>query len=102
MQIVEINISMTDLIGDDCIYSKFEGTQARVIECESWDKYVSYYKNYDGEPVGHYTSVNGGMIGFVLPKMAEIYGLEYDNHKLTCIVCPFDNNVVKKIACVVE
>jgi hypothetical protein len=99
MQIVEINISMAD-INDNLNYLK--DMQARVIECDSWDKYVSYYTNYNGEPVGNCRSVNGGLAGCVLPKMAEIYDLDYDDHKLTCTVYLFNNHVTKKIACVVQ
>ena len=98
MQIVEINIS--SYIDGNIDY--LADTQARVIECESWDKYISYFTEYNGEAVGDYISINGGLIGFVLPKMAEIYDLDYDDHKLTCTVYNYANQVTKKIACVVQ
>lgn len=99
MQIVEINISMAD-VNDSLNYLK--DMQARVIECESWDKYVSYYTEYDGTPVGDYVSVNCGLAGFVLPKMAEVYDLDYDDHKLTCVVYLSKYHITKRIACVVQ
>lgn len=98
MQIVEINIS--SYIDGNIDY--LADTQARVIECESWDKYVGYFIEYNGEAVGDYISVNGHLIGFVLPKMAEIYDLEYDDHKLICTVYTCVNQAIKKIACVVQ
>ena len=99
MQIVEINMSMADINNSiNCL----KDMQARVIECESWDKYVSYYTKYNGEPIGDYVSVNGGLAGFVLPKMAQIHDLVYDDHKLTCVVYLSDYHITKKIACIVQ
>lgn len=89
MQVAEINMILINMDVKD--------VQARVIECESWDKYVAYFTEYNGEAVGNYVSVNGNLKGFVLPKMAKIYDLEYDDHKLTCTV-----NQTKKISCVVQ
>ena len=40
MQIVEINIS-------PYLDGNIADTQARVIECESWEKYVSYFTEYN-------------------------------------------------------
>ena len=93
MQIVEINIS-------SYVDGKAD-TQARVIECESWDKYVGYFTEYNGEAVGDYISINGNLRGFVLPKMAEVCDLEYDDHKLTCTIYNYANQTIKRIACVV-
>ena len=98
MQIVEINIS--SYIDDNIDY--MADMQARVIECESWGKYVSYFTEYNGEAIGNYTSINGNLTGFVLPKMAEIYDLEYDDHKLACTVYNYANQSTKKIACIVQ
>lgn len=98
MQVVEINIS--SYIDGNIDY--LADMQARVIECESWDEYISYYIKYNGEPMGDYISINGGLRGFVLPKMAEIHDLDYDDHKLTCTVYNYANQAIKKIACVVQ
>ena len=91
MQIVEININ-----------GQLADAQARVIECESWDKYVSYFTEYDWNPVGHYISVNGGLIGYVVPKQSKIYDLEYDDHKLTCTIYNHNKQMILKIACIVQ
>lgn len=98
MQIVEINIS--SYIDDNIDY--MADMQARVIECESWEKYVGYFTEYNGEAIGDYASINGNLIGFVLPKMAEIYDLEYNDHKLVCTVYNYANQPTKKIACIVQ
>lgn len=45
MQIVEINIS--SYIDGNIDY--MADMQARVIECESWEKYVGYFTEYNGE-----------------------------------------------------
>lgn len=94
MQIIEIHINDNiDNLAD---------IQARVIECESWDKYISYFTEYNGDAVGDYISVNGNLRGFVLPKMAKIYDLKYDEHKLICTVYNYANQAFKKIACIVQ
>ena len=98
MQIVEINIS--SYIDGNINY--LADMQARVIECESWGKYISYFTEYNGEAVGDYISINGNLRGFVLPRRAEIYDLECDDHKLTCTVYNYANQATKKIACVVQ
>ena len=98
MQLVEINIS--SYIDGNINY--LADMQARVIECESWGKYISYFTEYNGEAVGDYISINGNLRGFVLPRRAEIYDLECDDHKLTCTVYNYANQATKKIACVVQ
>ena len=95
MKIVEVNCCGNPItsLGD---------IQARVIECNSWEEYVDYYKNYSGEAVGDYTSIDGGLSGFVLPKGAELRRLSYDDHKLCCEVCKYDDINTQKIACIVR
>lgn len=38
----------------------------------------------------------------IYTMMAEIYDLEYDDHKLTCTVYNYANQATKKIACIVQ
>lgn len=100
MQIVEMNISLR--LDNINILDSLEDIQKRIIECESWKQYVNYFLEYNGDPVGYYTSVKCNLIGFVLPKHVKIYDLTYDDHKLTCTVCNWKNQLYKKIACIVQ
>ena len=95
MQIVEINIS-------PYLDGNIADTQARVIECESWEKYVSYFTEYNGKEAGYYNSINGHLNGLVVPSMAAICDLEYNDHQLVCTIYNYKNQPTKKIACIVR
>lgn len=95
MQIVEINIS-------PYLDGNIADTQARVIECESWEKYVSYFTEYNGEEAGDYNSIHGLLNGLVVPGMAAIRDLEYNDHQLVCTIYNYNNQPTKKIACIVR
>ena len=95
MKIVEVN-------GCSNPISSLGDIQARVIECDSWERYVNYYKNYHGEAVGYYTSIYGGLSGFVLPQGVVLHRLSYDDHKLYCEVQRFNGIDAQKIACIVR
>ena len=76
-------------------------TQSRIIECESWDTYVSYFTKYNGNAVGDYTSVDNKLTGFVLPKMVKIYDLNYNDHMLTCLIHTYSDHIIKRVATIV-
>lgn len=94
MKIVETNTrSYFDGNGDHVV---------RTIECESWDKYISYFTEYNGEAVGDYVSIDGNFRGFVVSKWAKICDLEYNDHELSCTILTLTKNTIRKSASVVQ
>ena len=98
MKIVETNTRSYFDINMDYIVD----TQTRIIECESWDKYISYFTEYNGEAAGDYISIDGNFRGIVVPKWAKICDLEYNDHKLSCTILTFTNDTIRKSAGIVQ
>lgn len=78
----------------------FKDHQSRITNIESWDKYVSLFTTYTGEASG--MDYKSSMIGCVLPKMATIKNLKYDDFHLSCDVVLFDGMITKKLAYLVN
>ncbi|MDD2477183.1 MAG: hypothetical protein PHI32_14900 [Dysgonamonadaceae bacterium] len=74
----------------------FEDHQARITNIESWDEYISLYTTYSGEASGR--DYKSSMMGCVLPKMATIKNLKYNDFHLSCEVVLFNGMITKKLA----
>lgn len=81
MLVIETNISY-DNLGDFCDH------QSRVIEVESWEKYIESYTNNSPK------KFNGTMCGYNFFNNYKMSGLQYDEYHLCC---DFDNGT-KKLA----
>lgn len=91
-----VKIIETNLILDD--NNLIQDHQSRVIEVVSWGEYINMFENYNGEPVGDYKCIHGNLIGYSLPKMAEIFNLKYDDKKLNCDLLRMGVMFDKKLA----
>lgn len=74
IQIIETNISYDE-------YGRVQDFQSRVIKYESWEVFVKLFENYKGKSCGY---CEGTMVGNILPKLAKINSLEYDDFHLVC------------------
>jgi len=80
----------------------FKDHQSRVIEFDDWEKYVDFFRNYNGDYVNSCISAYGCLMGVTLPKHATIKNLEYDNYHLSCDVILFDGSISKTLAYLIE
>jgi hypothetical protein len=85
IKIIETNLSIHNETGEVMDH------QSRIIEAESWDKYVDYYFNYiDGFTEMKEFKCLTSLQGRTLPLNAEIKDFKYDEIHLSC-------NVIKHI-----
>ena len=75
--IIETNVSMKDGIAID--------HQSRVVEANSWDDYVEYYKQ-NIEPDREHSKFKSftGLSGDSLPRYGDIIEFKYDDFHLSC------------------
>lgn len=77
IQIIETNLMLDE---------KLNNFQSRVIEVESWDYVVEQFTSSDVvNPKGHY-DIHNRYSGAIVPRMAVIENLEYDDNRLSCNV----------------
>lgn len=87
-----IRIIETNLILDD--NDKIIDHQSRVIEVNSWEKFVNEIKNQ--ETVDR-ISIFGDLRGVTIPKKAKIENLKYDDKTISCDVTTYMGNKIKKL-----
>lgn len=80
IKIIETNISLD-------IDNLMKDHQSRVIEADSWDEYIRYYKqNIETNRNESTFKLLTGLVGSSLPKYGEISELKYDDFHLSCYV----------------
>lgn len=79
-------MSRSDVIADH---------QSRVIEVDSWDDYISEFKNMRAT---YRSSVLGSLHGFSLPKHSRVENLAHDEKHLSCDVYNSFGFKIKKLA----
>ena len=75
IKIIETNLSMKN--------DKVFDHQSRMIEAESWDEYVNYYKDESNRKHCKFKSLTG-LYGDSLPRCANITELKYNDFHLSC------------------
>lgn len=60
--------------------------QSRIIEAESWDKYIDYYFNYMNGFDDFKFKCLTNMFGNTLPREAKIENFKFDDYHLSCDV----------------
>lgn len=87
IQIIETNLMLDD---------KLDNFQSRVIEVESWDYVISQFIQNDVKhPKIHY-DIHGRYSGVIVPRMAKITNLRYDENRLSCDVMTWNRKVIRK------
>lgn len=94
MKVIETNISYANNI--------FGDHQSRIIEVDNWNEYISLFTDYDGEALGNYKPIFGNMVGCVIPKMATLLNLKYDDFHLSCDIKKWNNDFGKKLAYLIK
>lgn len=88
IQIIETNLMLNE---------ELNNFQSRVIEVESWDYVISQFIQKDVKhPKIHY-DIRGRYSGVIVPRMAKITNLKYDENRLSCNVMTWNGKVIKKL-----
>ena len=69
--------------------------QSRLIYCDSWEEYISFFTNYDKKAT---RTLAGTLLGSSLPHNVTIENLQYDDEYLSCDIKLFNNNIKKRFA----
>lgn len=95
VQIIETNLSIKD--------GQVFDHQSRVVEAESWDEYVCYYKE-NIEPDRHHSKFKSltSMLGDSLPRYGKVSELKYDNFHLSCYHTNFNGQITMHFAYLCE
>lgn len=84
IELIETNISLNS-------NGELADHQSRVIEVDSWDKYMNDLK--ECKPV-HY---DGTMVGFTVPRQSQIENLKYDKSHASCTVTNYCGDKTLKL-----
>ena len=88
-----IQIIETDLMLD----KKLNNFQSRVIEVESWAYVIEKFTSDDVvNPKNHY-DIHNRYSGVIVPRMAVIENLEYDDNRLSCDVLTYNGHKIRKL-----
>jgi len=79
-----VKIIETNLLLDD--NNIIQDHQSRVIEDESWENYISMFKNHNNFASGYFKSLVGCLDGYSIPGSGIVENLAYDDFHLTCTV----------------
>ncbi len=97
---MSIKIIETNLMYKD---DKIVDHQSRIIEYESWDKYVKIFTEYNPDKTPeNIKPLLGYMMGGAIHKNATIEKLEYDEFHLRCCITNFANQMSVKLAYMIE
>lgn len=91
IMIIETNLSIKD--------GEVFDHQSRIVEAESWEAYVDYYKQ-NIEPDRKHSNFKSltRMIGDSLPRYGNITEFKYDNFHLSCIHTNLEGMQTMKLA----
>ena len=88
IQIIETNLMLNE---------KLNNFKSRVIEVESWDYVIEQFVSKDIVcPKVHY-DIHNRYSGVIVPRMAVIENLEYDDNKLSCNVLTYNGHKIRKL-----
>ena len=88
IQIIETNLMLD---------KKLNNFQSRVIEVESWDYVVEQFTSDDVVTPKTHCDIHNRYSGVIVPRMAVIDNLEYDDNRLSCNVLTCNGHKIRKL-----